>query len=211
MKKYVAEFLGTFILVFCGTGAVIVNEVKPGVVSHVGVAITWGLVVMAIIYTFGEKSGAHINPAVTLAFAAYHVFPVKQVLPYLLSQLAGALAASLVLKIMFPASLYLGATLPSGSWLQSWVMEFFLTLFLMLTVLSVAEGGKERGLFAGIAVGSVVLLEAMFAGPVSGASMNPARSLSPAVLSGHVKEIWIYLTAPVGGSLFAVLIHRLIK
>jgi len=211
MKKYLAEFVGTFTLVFCGTGAVVVNELRDGVVSHVGIAITFGLVVMAMIYTFGEKSGAHLNPAVTLAFAAHKVFPKQQVLPYIFSQLTGALAASLVLKLLFPTSEFLGATLPSGSALQSWIMEIFLTLFLMLTILSVSEGGKERGLFAGLAVGSVVLLEAMFAGPVSGASMNPARSLGPALASGHLREIWIYLTAPVAGSLLAVIVHRLMK
>jgi aquaporin Z len=211
VKKYIAEFIGSFALVFCGTGAVVVNELHNGIVTHVGIAITFGLIVMAMIYTFGDKSGAHFNPAVTIAFAVHKVFPLRQVAPYVFSQFTGSLAASLVLRVMFPASRFLGATLPSGSSLQSWVMELFLTLFLMLTILSVSEGGRERGLFAGLAVGSVVLLEAMFAGPVSGASMNPARSLAPAVAAGHLEGVWIYLTAPVAGSLAAVIIHRLIR
>ena len=211
MKKYLAEFIGTFALVFCGTGAVIINELKGGVVTQVGVAITFGLIVMTMIYTFGEKSGAHFNPAVTLAFAVHKVFPASQILPYIIFQLAGAIAASLVLKHLFPASQFLGATIPSGPLMQAWVLEVFLTLFLMLTILNVSERGKEKGLLAGLAVGSVVLLEAMFAGPVSGASMNPARSLAPALASGHLKEIWIYLTAPVAGSIIAVILHRLMK
>lgn len=211
MKKYMAEFMGTFALVFCGTGAVIVDEVRNGAVTHVGVAITFGLIVMAMIYTFGERSGAHFNPAVTLAFAVHKVFSWRQVGPYFFSQLGGALGASFVLKLLFPTSQLLGATLPSGSVLQSWGLEAFLTLFLMLTILSVSEGGKEKGMFAGLAVGSVVLLEAMFAGPVSGASMNPVRSLAPAIATGQLNALWIYLTAPFAGSLFAVLIHRLMK
>ena len=211
MKKYLAEFIGTFALVFCGTGAVIINELKGGVVTQVGVAITFGLIVMTMIYTFGEKSGAHFNPAVTLAFAVHKVFPASQILPYIICQLAGAIAASFVLKHLFPASQFLGATIPSGPLMQSWVLEVFLTLFLMLTILNVSERGKEKGLLAGLAVGSVVLLEAMFAGPVSGASMNPARSLAPALASGILTEIWIYLTAPVVGSIIAVILHRLMK
>lgn len=211
MKKYFAEFTGTFILVFCGTGAVIVDETQNGSVTHVGIAVTWGLVVMAMIYTFGEKSGAHFNPAVSLAFTVQKTFPLKQLLPYVCSQFGGAISASFVLKFLFPASQRLGATIPSGTPAQSWVMEVFLTLFLMLTVLGVSERGKEKGLLAGLAVGSVVLLEAMFAGPVSGASMNPARSLAPALASGYLNNVWIYLTAPIAGSVSAVFVHRLLK
>lgn len=211
MKKYLAECIGTFALLFCGTGAVIVNEVIPGSVTHVGIAVTFGLVVMAMIYALGEKSGAHLNPAVTIAFAVNGNFPVKQIVPYIISQLTGAVAASLVLKILFPASVLLGATLPSGSSAQSFIMECILSFFLMLVIIHVAKGSKEQGLFAGIAIGSVVLLEAMFAGPVSGASMNPARSLAPAIVSGEMKQVWIYMTAPVLGMLAATGIYKLIK
>ena len=157
MKRYAAEFLGTFALVFCGTGAIVINEVSGGAVTHVGIAVTFGLVVMAMIYTFGEKSGAHLNPAVTIAFALHKVFPPRAVLPYILSQTGGALAASSLLKWLFPASQLLGATVPAGSNLQSWVLEFILTFFLMLTIVNVAESGKEKGLFAGIAIGSPCL------------------------------------------------------
>jgi aquaporin Z len=211
MKKYIAEALGTFALVFCGTGAIVVNEITGGTITHVGIAVTFGLIVMAMIYTIGDKSGAHLNPAVTIAFTLYSVFPAREVLPYILSQVTGAFIASLVLRFLFPDSVYLGATLPAGSNLQSLVLEFILTFLLMFTIVNVAESGKEKGLFAGIAIGSVVLLEAMFAGPVSGASMNPARSLAPALVSGHFQEVWIYLTAPFAGAALAVVIHKKIK
>lgn len=211
MKKYFTEFIGTFILIFCGTGACVVNEIHGGTITHVGIAITWGLVVMSIIYALGEKSGAHINPAITIAFAVNKNFPEKEIAPYIISQLAGALAASMILKLLFPASVYLGATLPAGSELQSFILEFILTFILMLVVINVAKGSKEQGLFAGIAIGSVVLFEAMFAGPVSGASMNPARSLAPAIVSGNLQHIWIYVTAPVLGAVASIFINKIIK
>ena len=211
MKKYIAEFIGTFALVFCGTGAVIINELKNGIITHVGIAITFALIVMAMIYALGEKSGAHLNPAVTIAFAVNGNFAVKQVIPYIISQVAGALVASLVLKILFPESMSLGATTPSGTELQTLILEFILTFLLMLVIVNVATGSKEQGLFAGMAIGSVVLLEAMFAGPVSGASMNPARSLAPAVISGKIDHAWIYVVAPVAGAITAIYIQKLIR
>jgi aquaporin NIP len=211
MKKYTAEFIATFALVFCGTGAAIVNETMHGVLGHVGIAISWGLVVMILIYAFGEISGSHVNPAVTIAFAINKSFPWKEVLPYIISQALGAIAASYVLKFLFPTSLFLGGTLPSGSAMQSFVLEIFLMFFLMLVVLQVSTGSKEQGMFAGIAIGAVVLLEAMFAGPVCGASMNPIRSLAPAIASGHTEHIWIYLTAPFIGAIWAVFIHQFLK
>ncbi|PTQ92961.1 aquaporin Z [Mucilaginibacter yixingensis] len=201
MRRYVAELLGTFIMVFCGTGAMIIDQQAGGAITHVGVATTWGLVVMSLIYALGDISGAHMNPAVSIAFTLAGRFEKKHLLPYILSQVCGALLASTVLKLLFPASASLGATLPSGSAIQSFVLELLLTFFLMLVVLNVACGDKERGLFAGIAVGSVVGLEAMFAGPICGASMNPARSLAPALVSGHLENLWVYLIAtPLGAT-----------
>jgi aquaporin NIP len=211
MKKYLAEFVGTFALVFCGTGAIVINEITHGAVTHVGIAITFGLIVMAMIYTFGAKSGAHLNPAVTISFAANGKFPVRDVAPYIISQVTGACAASIVLKILFPDSTLLGASIPSGSNWQSFVLECILSFFLMLVIVNVATGSKEQGLFAGIAIGSVVLLEAMFAGPISGASMNPARSLGPALVSGEYRQVWIYIFAPITGSLAAIGIHKIIQ
>jgi aquaporin Z len=211
MRKYIAEIIGTFALVFCGTGAIIINQETAGVITHAGVATTFGLIVAAMIYTLGDISGAHFNPAVTMAFWVAKTFPTKELLPYLLSQVVGAFAATATLHWMFPANAFLGATLPAGSALQSFVLETILMFILMFTILHVAKGSKEQGMFAGIAIGSVVLLEAMFAGPISGASMNPARSLSPAVVSGHTEHLWVYLLAPLLGAMVAVLVWNILK
>ena len=203
-RKLVSELLGTFMLVFAGTGAITINELTGGGVSHVGIALTFGLVVMAVIYAVGDVSGAHINPAVTLGFWAARRLPFRTALSYIASQCAGALTASLFLRALFPDYGTLGATIPIGSSAQSFVLEVILTFILMFVILSVSTGSKESGLMAGVAIGAVVGLEALFAGPISGASMNPARSLGPALVSGNLDFIWIYLTAPVIGALAAV-------
>ena len=203
MRRPLAEFLGTFILVFAGTGAIVINQLTGGVIGHAGIALTFGLVVLAMIYTFGDISGAHLNPAVTIAFAAAGRFPWKEVPLYLGSQLAGAFAASGLLKFLFPGPGTLGSTLPAGSASQSFVLEVILTAILMLVILSVSTGSKEKGITAGIAIGAVVGLEAMFAGPICGASMNPARSLAPALVSGHLEHRWRYPAATVLGALLA--------
>lgn len=210
MNKYIAETLGTFALVFCGTGAIIINQHSGGVITHAGIAITFGLIVMAMIYALGDISGAHMNPAVTIAFFVAKRFKLKHVLPYIVSQLTGALLASLILHYMFPENRLLGATLPAGSAMQSFALEFILTFFLMLVIINVATGSKERGMFAGLAIGSTVLLEAMFAGPVSGAGMNPARSFSPALVSGHFENLWIYIIAPTIGALSAIPVFQIL-
>ncbi|MCB1206417.1 MAG: MIP family channel protein [Verrucomicrobiae bacterium] len=203
-QKALAEFLGTFTLVFAGTGAIIINAESGGVIGHPGIALTFGLVVLAMIYTFGDISGAHLNPAVTLAFAAARRFSWREVPAYLVSQVAGALCASYFLKTLFPGGSSLGATLPAGETYQSFLLELVLTLILMLVILSVSTGAKEKGITAGIAIGAVIGLEAMFAGPISGASMNPVRSLGPALASGQTGHLWIYLAAPVIGALLAI-------
>ena len=210
MRKLVAEAFGTFCLVFAGCGAIVVNDIHGGVITHIGVAITFGLIVLAMIYTLGDVSGCHLNPAVTLGFLAAGRFESRRVVPYILAQCAGAVVASLALRAMFPAHVALGATLPAGTDLQSWVMEFALALILMVVILSVSTGSKEKGILTGVAVGSVITLEAMFGGPVSGASMNPARSLAPAVVSGTLDHLWVYLTAPVAGALAGVVVCRAI-
>jgi aquaporin Z len=210
-KNYAAECLGTFALVFCGTGAIVINQESGGAIGHAGIAATFGLIVMAMIYTFGEKSGAHFNPAVTLGFTALGLFERREVAPYLASQVLGAMAASGLLKFLFPQNQLLGATLPAGSHMQSFVLEGILTFLLMLVILQVSQGSKEVGLFAGMAIGSTVLLEAMFAGPICGASMNPVRSLSPALVSGHLADLWLYLVAPVVGALLATRVFILLR
>ncbi|NOT37994.1 MAG: aquaporin [Saprospiraceae bacterium] len=204
MKKYVAEILGTFALVFCGTGAIIINQQMNGIITHVGISLTFGLIVMAMIYTFGNISGAHFNPAVTIAFTIAKKFQTNQIAPYIISQLTGAFLASFTLKFLFPENEFLGTTLPSGSILQAIILEFILTFFLMMVILNVATGSKELGMFAGLAIGATVLLAAMFAGPVCGASMNPARSIAPAVVSGHIEYLWIYIFATISGAALAV-------
>ena len=204
MRRPLAEFLGTFIMVFAGTGAIVIDGLSGGVIGHTGIALTFGLVVLAMIYTFGDISGAHLNPAVTVAFAAAGRFPWKEVPLYLGAQLAGAFAASGLLKFLFPGPGTLGATLPAGSASQSFVLEVVLTAILMLVILSVSTGSKEKGITAGIAIGAMVGLEAMFAGPICGASMNPARSLAPALVSGHLDHLWLYPAATILGALLAV-------
>lgn len=208
MRKYVAEVIGTFALVFCGTGAIVINQETNGTVTHVGIAITFGLIVMAMIYALGDISGAHLNPAVSIAFALSGRFSLKELTPYIISQLAGAFLASLVLRYLFPDNAMLGATLPAGEAMQSFILELLLSFFLMLVIIHVATGSKEQGMFAGLAIGSTVLLEAMFAGPISGASMNPARSLAPAFVSGHTEHVWIYIAAPIAGAALAILIWK---
>lgn len=204
MRKYLAEIIGTFALVFCGTGAIIINQETNGIITHAGIAITFGLIVTAMIYTVGDISGAHLNPSVTIAFWIAKEFSTKEMLPYIVSQGIGAFIASATLQFLFPANDTLGTTLPSGSPMQSFILEFILTFMLMFVILHVAKGSKEQGMFAGITIGAVVLLEAMFAGPICGASMNPIRSIAPAIISGHIEHLWVYIFAPISGAILAV-------
>jgi MIP family channel proteins len=208
LKPLIAEFIGTFALVFAGTGAIVIDDVSHGGVSHMGIALTFGLVVLTMIYAVGDISGAHLNPAVTSAFWFSGRFPVRLVFPYLIAQCMGAFAASAVLRFLFPTHPALGTTLPAGPVAQSFVLEFILTFFLMFVILNVSTGAKEKGITAGIAVGAIIGLEAMFAGPICGASINPARSLAPAIVSGHLEHLWIYLTAPFAGAWISVFACR---
>jgi aquaporin Z len=209
-RRLLAEFLGTYFMLFAGTGAIVINH-ATGAITHLGVALTWGMVVMVLIYALGDCSGAHFNPAVSLGFVAAGRFPAREFLPYLGAQIAGGLAASGTIHALFPADTGLGGTLPAGSAGQSFVLELLLTLFLMLVILNVSHGAKEKGITAGIAVGATIGLEALFAGPICGASMNPVRSLAPALVSGQTQHLWIYMTAPVLGALIAVSIFRVLR
>ena len=215
-RQCAAEAIGTFILVFTGTGAVVFGDISGGQVTPLGIGLVFGLVVMALVYTLGDISGAHINPAVTLGFWASGQFKAKQVVPYILSQCSGALLASLLLRTLFGNRADMGATLPieiEGERLvfQCLILETILTFILMFVILNVATGAKEKGIVVGIVVGGVIALEAIFAGPISGASMNPARSLGPAVASMNFKGFWIYLLAPPLGALLAVPAWRWIR
>jgi len=202
MKRYLAEAIGTFALVFCGAGAIVINDVSEGAVTHVGIAIVFGLIVMAMIFSFGGTSGAHINPAVTISFAITDRFKRSDLIPYIIAQVIGAILAAFLLKILFPLHSNLGSTLPSGSVTQSFILEVVLTYFLMLVILMVSQN-KTTKPFTAIAVGGTVLLEAMFAGPICGASMNPARSIGPALVSGELTALWAYIVAPILGALLA--------
>ena len=204
MKKYFSEFLGTYCLVLAGTGAIVVNQTTGGVITHAGIALTFGLVVMAMIYTFGDISGAHLNPAVTCGFIAARRMKAAEGIRYVVAQCLGAIAASATMRFLFPLNATLGLTQPAGSASQSFVLELLLTAILMLVILSVSVGAQEKGITAGIAIGGVIALEAMFAGPICGASMNPARSLGPALVANNLGSLWIYLAAPVAGALLAV-------
>lgn len=208
MRPFIAELIGTFALVFAGTGAIVINDVSGGGITHVGIALTFGLVVLAMIYAVGDISGAHLNPAVTSGFWLSGRFPGRQVLPFISAQCLGGFAASGTLRFLFPTHATLGTTLPAGTNMQSFVLELILTFLLMFVILNVSIGAKEKGITAGIAVGAVIAFEAMFAGKICGASMNPARSLAPAVVSGHLENLWIYLTAPFAGAALAVFACR---
>jgi aquaporin NIP len=210
LSRYLAEAFGTFALVFAGTGAIVINDISGGAVSHVGISLTFGLVVMAMIYAVGDVSGAHLNPAVTTGFWLARRLPGRSVGPYIAAQVIGATVASVLLRILFPQHPTLGATLPARSAWQSLVLEIVLTLILMVVILSVAAGPKERGLLAASAVGGVIAFEALFAGPISGASMNPARSLAPALVSMKLQHLWVYLVAPVLGASSGVVLARFI-
>lgn len=211
MQRYISELIGTFALVFCGPGAIIMNDVSGGAVSHVGIAITFGLIVMAMIYSIGEISGAHINPAVTIAFWASGRFDKREVLPYITAQIIGALLASRILYFLFPTHETQGATIPSDTALQSFILEVILTFILMFVIIKVSTSSKEIGTMAGIAIGGTVGLEAMFAGPITGASMNPARSIAPALFSGRTEHLWLYIIAPILGALLAIVVCKVIK
>ena len=210
MKKYLAELIGTFALVFVGTGSVIVNDLSGGSLGLVGISLAFGIIISAMIYVFGNISGAHINPAVTIALTTGKQFPIKKAGFYIFAQILGAILASILLKFMFSESLTLGATIPSGELLQSFILEFVLTFFLMLTILGVTSK-KEFSNIAGLIIGIVVTGIILFAGPISGGSFNPARSLAPAIVSGNLTALWVYITAPTLGAILAVLCWKFIN
>jgi aquaporin NIP len=210
MRALLAETIGTFALVFAGAGAIMVDA-KTHALGHVGVAIVFGLVIMAMIYAVGHVSGAHFNPAVSFAFALTRHFPWSRMVAYWGAQLAGALAAAALLRASLGDRADVGATLPSGSTAQALLWEVVLTFFLMFVIMSVATDARAVGEAAAIAVGGTVALDAMFGGPITGASMNPARSLGPALVSGQLHAFWVYVAAPLAGAALGGLAYQLVR
>jgi MIP family channel proteins len=208
--RLAAELVGTFVLVFAGCGAIVVDSTTHQL-GHLGVALSFGLVIMALIYALGHVSGAHFNPAVTLAFALMRHFPWTRVGAYWAAQCAGAIAAAAFLRASLGNHAHLGATLPAGTQVQSLVWEILLTFVLMLVIMAVATDTRAVGEAAAIAIGGTVGLDALFGGPISGASMNPARSLGPALVSGNLHALWIYLVAPPVGAAAGALVYQLIR
>ena len=205
-----AEAIGTFALVSAGCGAVMV-EAKTGALGHAGVSVTFGLVSMVMIYAVGHVSGAHFNPAVSFAFALTRHFPWPRAGAYWAAQAAGALAAAAILRAWLGDVANVGATLPSGSRGQSFLWEAVLTFFLMFVITAVATDTRAVGEAAAIAIGGTVALDALFGGPISGASMNPARSLGPALVSGETASLWLYIVAPLCGAAIGAVAYQLVR
>lgn len=214
MKKqaFWAELLGTYALVFFGTGAIIIDHISGGSISHLGIATAFGLVVTVMIYTFGAISGAHINPAVSISFFAERIGiqDRRTLFAYIVAQLFGGLLASASLFLLFPDSTTMGQTNPSDTILQSFVLEFILSFFLMLVILFVSQTASSRS-YTALAVGGTVFLEALVAGPICGASMNPVRSIAPAIFTNDLDHLWLYILAPVAGTLTAGICWRTFK
>lgn len=212
-KKYIAEFIGTFFLLFIGTGAILIDSISHSALGHIGVAFAFGFVIVIMIYACGHISGAHFNPAVTIAFAVAGRFSKREVIPYIVSQFLGALSASELLQLLFGNICDMGSTLPtlpSGSDLISisFMMEFVFTFLLMFVIMSVATDSRAESSLAGIVIGSTVFIGALVAGPISGGSFNPARSIAPAIVSGNFNHLWLYIVAPVFGATCASLIYN---
>lgn len=203
----VAEFVGTFCLVFAGCCAIVVDAMTHQI-THVGVALVFGLVIASLVYALGHVSGAHFNPAVTIGFWALGEFPPARVLPYIAAQLGGSLAASVLLVALFGHTGEVGVTMPSGSPMVSLVLEAVMTFLLVFVIFGSAVHGMAVKGFAGIAIGAAIALDALFGGPISGASMNPARSLGPAVIAGDLSAQWIYVVGPIAGALLAVATYK---
>lgn len=212
MQKLVAEIAGTYFLIFAGCGAVVINAVRGNTITAPGISIVWGLAVMVVVYSVGHISGAHLNPAVTIAFATCKRFPWKQVPVYISAQVLGSILASGTLRLLFNGHQdHFSGTLPNGSDVQSLVLEFIITFYLMFVISGVATDNRAIGELAGLAVGATVLLNVMFAGPISGASMNPARSLGPAIVSSHYKSLWVYMLGPTAGAIAGAWVYNIIR
>lgn len=212
LRRAAAEGLGVFALVFAGCGAIVTEAERPGSLGAVGIAIVFGLIVMAMVYATGHLSGAHLNPAVTVAFVLTRHFPRAEAAAYVVAQAAGALVAAALLAAVWPSNpASLGATLPTVGIGSAFVYEVVLTAFLMFVIMAVATDTRAVGAAAAIAIGGTVGLDALFGGPITGASMNPARSLGPALVSGELSDLWLYLLAPLLGAALGALAYQLVR
>lgn len=212
IQKIIAEILGTYFLIFAGCASVVVNNDREKIITLPGISIVWGLVVMVMVYSVGHISGAHFNPAVTIAFASCKRFPWKQVPAYIVAQVAGSTLAAGTLRLLFTGRHdHFAGTLPTGSNVQSLVVEFIITFYLMFVISGVATDNRAIGELAGLAVGATILLNVMIAGPISGASMNPARSLGPALVSSEYRGLWIYFLGPIAGAIAGAWVYNIIR
>ncbi|HXR28540.1 MAG TPA: aquaporin [Solirubrobacteraceae bacterium] len=211
-RRALMEAIGAFALVTAGCGAIISNTTHPGSLGGVGVSLTFGLVIMAMIYAGGHLSGAHFNPSVTVAFTLARHFPLRDALAYIAAQLLGASAGALLLLAAWPGKpAHLGATLPSVGTTTALLYEVVLTAFLMFVITAVATDTRAVGAAAAIAIGGTVGLDALFGGPITGASMNPARSFGPALASGTWHDLWIYVVGPLVGAAVGVFAYQLVR
>ncbi|MBI1259229.1 MAG: MIP family channel protein [Chloroflexi bacterium] len=210
IRRASAEFVGTYALVTAGCGAIMVNQ-QTQALGHLGVALTFGLIILAMIAAVGHISGAHFNPAVTIAFALTRHFPWRDVLFYIGGQITGAVLAALTLRLLLGDSAQLGATIPSGSLMQSFGLEILLSAVLMFVIISVATDTRAVGAPAAVAIGFTVALDALWGGPISGASMNPARSFGPALIAGIWDNQWLYWIAPVIGAAIGAFLYQFLR
>jgi aquaporin Z len=211
MKIVAAEFVGTYGLIFFGTGAIIINDSSGGIVTRYGIALAFGLAVFAMIALFGDVSGAHLNPAVTFGLSLAGRFPPSAVASYIVSQISGAVAASATLGLLFSQHTTLGSTVPAGAATQSLLVEVLATAILMLVILNVPTGGRKKKAIAAVSIGITIALAALIAGPISGASLNPARSLGPALVTGELSKLWVYFVGPVLGAFLGVWLCRQVQ
>ncbi|XP_051125834.1 aquaporin NIP1-1-like [Andrographis paniculata] len=213
IQKIIAETVGTYFLIFAGCASAVVDADRGKVVTLPGMAMVWGLTVMVVVYSIGHISGAHINPAVTIAFATCKRFPWKHAPPYVAAQLLGSILASGTLRLLFsgPHDHFAGSLPTDSTILQSLVLEFIITFFLMFVISGVATDNRAIGELAGLAIGATIMLNILFAGPVSGASMNPARTLGPAIVWSRYTDVWIYLVGPTAGAVAGAWVYNLIR
>jgi len=207
MRSYLSEFIGTFILIFFGTGAIMVDAYTAGLLGHMGICVCFGLIILVLIYTIGDISGAHLNPAVSFGFFLSKLLSFKDMFWYIIFQFAGAIAASFLLKYLTLDVGVLGETIPKVSEFRAFLLESIISFVLMFVIVNLSYGSKQKGITSGIAVGSTIIFTVLIAGPLTGASMNPARSLGPALASMNFTALWVYMTAPFVGTGIAVAVY----